>query len=272
MTFSYNMNAQLIEAGLDRQGMKDVINADSDKPRIVTILGALCPACQAHRDDFRDEIMANCDNPDLRWIIFWFEDKFHDADSLDAVAQAALVSDPRAEQYWCSKVATLPDWIDSVGYDFGGLSWNGCSYFWDASILYEAGTSWTAFDPPAPSYCMAKVGGCCNTYSWSNFKADMDSKGICNIGVGIDATTAEVEFELFPNPSDGHINLSYNLMTTGNSTVFISDMSGKVVKTFDLENSVGEMQVDLSQLGSGLYFCKVVAEDEVLKTVSFKLE
>ncbi|MBN2484531.1 MAG: carbohydrate-binding protein [Bacteroidales bacterium] len=63
-------------------------------------------------------------------------------------------------------------------------------------------------------------------------------------------------FSVFPNPSTGIVQLLFNETPQANHTLNIFDISGRLVKSFDLTNDVGttEIQLDLSDLANGQYY------------------
>lgn len=64
---------------------------------------------------------------------------------------------------------------------------------------------------------------------------------------------------LFPNPTEGEINLSFDLMNSSAVQLSIVDLTGKELKSFDLLGNEGKNLafLDVTELSSGVYFLKV---------------
>lgn len=75
---------------------------------------------------------------------------------------------------------------------------------------------------------------------------------------------AENNVNVFPNPiSDGILNLDFKLEKLNEDvSVTINDVMGRVLKTVKLKNiQNGVQQINISELGSGFYFAKIVGKD-----------
>ncbi len=64
---------------------------------------------------------------------------------------------------------------------------------------------------------------------------------------------------VFPNPSNGKLNIQTNAITTENGSVTISDITGRQVftTTININQGAGINQVDLSGLNNGLYLLNI---------------
>jgi len=184
---SWQVHAQSLEPeDLDWATLKTEFNLTQNHPTIVSILSTNCPPCVAHRNDVMNTVMNQCDNPNLRYLIVWFEDPglSHASNRTQTVNRAMDVDDTlgtnRVKQWWYKEHQSFQPKNDSVAYLWGDASWIGCNYAWDMTVLYDSGACWSGISPPPANYCMAKVGGCCNSYSISNFKAQVDLLDVCN--------------------------------------------------------------------------------------------
>ena len=63
------------------------------------------------------------------------------------------------------------------------------------------------------------------------------------------------DFELYPNPSNDLINISFNAAFQGNFNLEIRDLSGRLISTMQLKDNM--TSVDLSSLSNGTYFLTV---------------
>ena len=79
--------------------------------------------------------------------------------------------------------------------------------------------------------------------------------------------------ELYPNPTQGDVNLSFNLEKSENVTVQLFDALGKAVLNTNLGTKIGNVkhQLDLSNYNSGIYFVNIVAGGNTIsKKVTLK--
>jgi PKD repeat protein/photosystem II stability/assembly factor-like uncharacterized protein len=76
---------------------------------------------------------------------------------------------------------------------------------------------------------------------------------------------------LFPNPTDGVLNLNINAPSTGQMHVYLKDVTGRTVKSL-LNNNMAEgehnLQYDMSNLASGVYFISIDS-DGITQTIKF---
>lgn len=74
-------------------------------------------------------------------------------------------------------------------------------------------------------------------------------------------------FEVYPNPSEGIFNLELNNFTGENVQLFVINEMGATVAVDQISNSNAEgyyqKQMDLSHLAEGIYFIKVVSDEQV---------
>lgn len=61
---------------------------------------------------------------------------------------------------------------------------------------------------------------------------------------------------LYPNPTDGEINLSFDLTNAQTAQLSIMDLAGKQLRSFDIQASEGKNLafIDVNELSSGVYF------------------
>ena len=78
---------------------------------------------------------------------------------------------------------------------------------------------------------------------------------------GIDNNGSNNLFHVYPNPSNGIVNLEMNLENAQNASVVVFDASGKEIYTVaTLNPATRNLQIDLSDKASGMYFVKVVTD------------
>lgn len=247
--------AQLESTDLDYAKLQTEYNAVKDKHVILSILGVNCPNCLGHRNQIRDQIMKDCENPDLQWFIVWFEDTDHPATRADAVTQAANVSDSRVKQWWYKEHSSSTPKNDSICHKFGTSPWLGCAYPWDISVLFRKGIPWTGKDAPFPAYCMSRT-SCCNIYNITKFKDELEKKSGCDTGTS-HVLPFESELgnglELSPNPAENTVQLRWSSELLARQ-IKIYSIAGELVYEEDLLGQTGSKKVvDLSQWQSGIY-------------------
>jgi hypothetical protein len=70
--------------------------------------------------------------------------------------------------------------------------------------------------------------------------------------------------DIFPNPSDGLLNINFDDVYTNNMNMTISDLSGRSIYLHVLTGI--NNQIDLSDLQKGMYIIQLNAGDEILRT------
>ncbi|MFW6145368.1 MAG: T9SS type A sorting domain-containing protein, partial [bacterium] len=70
-------------------------------------------------------------------------------------------------------------------------------------------------------------------------------------------------FEIFPNPSTGDLSISFNDVSSGEASVKIHTLEGKLIFTDKLLNIMTGKQYELSLpgLNSGIYLFSVITEE-----------
>lgn len=66
---------------------------------------------------------------------------------------------------------------------------------------------------------------------------------------------ADTAFNMWPNPANSNVNISFNSAVENNASVVIYDVQGRIVKQSSLTGS--ENTVDIQNLTSGVYFVNV---------------
>lgn len=97
-------------------------------------------------------------------------------------------------------------------------------------------------------------------YTDSSRFALFTSPGGCN-GVGIHETSFGQYFSLYPNPTDGIVNVSYFGSWNPEMTVEVTDMTGKTVATYFVNQY--SYALDMSALSAGIYSVKFIGNNEV---------
>jgi hypothetical protein len=246
--------AQTTVTDADGSVIKGEFNSLKNYHRVVTVVDPLCSACRAHANDLRNVVFNQCNNPDLRAIIIWVKTPGFLSTKSDAINQASLWSDTRVKHFWNTPV-------DDIPMILAAAAWTGCTYAWDISLFYAPGAEWTATHPPAPEYCMAKVAGCCNSYSIGSFKMAIDNAAACT-GLGIPEKTVVNDLVLFPNPARSELHINSGLFHgEGSARVEIRSLSGQVVVNtlVYLDENHEFAKLNLPVLDAGMYLFSIQA-------------
>ena len=75
----------------------------------------------------------------------------------------------------------------------------------------------------------------------------------------------EMNFRLYPNPSNGNITLEYDLKEYEKADLNIYDLIGKLVAKYNLPNGTKSLAVDAHSLNSGTYVYEIVINGRATK-------
>ena len=98
------------------------------------------------------------------------------------------------------------------------------------------------------------------TVSAANFLQHTLSFTITPSATGIsNVTTATSDVVAFPNPTSGKLNIQWNVIATEKATVTVADVAGRIVysSSLNMQQGAGTHQLDLSNLGNGLYILNI---------------
>lgn len=82
----------------------------------------------------------------------------------------------------------------------------------------------------------------------------------------IDSDLSNVSFALFPNPNNGAMQLDYNLGNDSKAIMRLYDITGKLIRSYNLENTKGTLQINEQNLHNGIYFYRILVGDKIIKT------
>jgi hypothetical protein len=86
----------------------------------------------------------------------------------------------------------------------------------------------------------------------------LNTSTVCSIPSGINETSSISEVELFPNPSNGELNVMVSLVTNDDYSITVINTLGQVIKQLHYNNSNGcKSTLDLSSNSQGVYFVTV---------------
>lgn len=73
---------------------------------------------------------------------------------------------------------------------------------------------------------------------------------------------ADFALKLYPNPTNGLVNLQYTLPDKAKGKILLFSIDGKQVGTFDLDKGTNPTVLDISYLPNGLYLYKMTINDK----------
>jgi PKD repeat protein len=91
-------------------------------------------------------------------------------------------------------------------------------------------------------------------------------------GIGLEETNSIVNMHLFPNPTAGVLTLSVGVLAGQTANVQLSDLSGKVLKTKEVQLQAGENEIPLSlaNAAQGVYLITLKTEQGERSIKAFK--
>ncbi len=100
--------------------------------------------------------------------------------------------------------------------------------------------------------------------------------GVCNeLNVGIiPVIPLSLDFNIFPNPSSDHLNISFDGLISGNGILSISDMTGREIQTENISISKGKNSFSLPlSMQNGAYIARLwIEQQEQYSTILLKAE
>lgn len=139
-------------------------------------------------------------------------------------------------------------------------------------IFSGPGITGTVFDPAAAgvggpytiTYEYTDTNGCSNVFS---------QDVIIELFTGIAESVSENSLLVFPNPTEGKIELNYFSSYTGNVKIIVADIFGKTISESEILKTSKNLNhfIDLSDLSKGVYFIKLNIEaQEIIKKITLQ--
>lgn len=144
-----------------------------------------------------------------------------------------------------------------------------CSYFWatEMSGTIMSGQNTSQITVETGGHYLVTVtctNGCTKTGRFDLKQCKSDALGCGFVSVDELLPQRSSPVKIFPNPSAGLITLEWKDASPKNGTVFITDLSGRIVHTLNIPDASKQITLDLSDLPSGLYFIKITADGQPL--------
>lgn len=98
-------------------------------------------------------------------------------------------------------------------------------------------------------------------------------KYIAGSGVGIDNSDPVVTLSnLYPNPASNKVSINYNLNGANNARMEIRNILGSVVKIQEINETSGQINIDVSDLTNGVYFYSFIVNEQVIKSTKLVIQ
>ncbi len=117
---------------------------------------------------------------------------------------------------------------------------------------------------------MGNAGASYIRYTFFDSKTPSDSitfvaKYIAGSGVGIENTQAKAQVSnIYPNPARNTVSLNYDLNGAQHAQFEIYNILGSLVKTIEIDETSGLLNIDVTDLNNGVYFYSFIVNDKVI--------
>ena len=153
------------------------------------------------------------------------------------------------------------------------IDWDGSAQMY--RLIYNAGSGWTNVYPTVSNYTVSNVPiGTNVTYyirsicdDETNFLSSWASGSYTTLSGGKIAQKNSFIVHVYPNPTDGLVNISFDKVMKQTINVRLVDAFGKEVyrKQFNLDFETSFIDFDISNYSKGVYFLQLVTND-IVKT------
>lgn len=86
-------------------------------------------------------------------------------------------------------------------------------------------------------------------------RASLSTSTVCSTATGIDENSSNAEISIFPNPTNGELNVTVDLLNTQDFTISVINTLGQTIKEIkQTQSNGGTVKIDLSSNSAGVYF------------------
>jgi hypothetical protein len=115
-------------------------------------------------------------------------------------------------------------------------------------------------NPPGPTvYSVIGASGTCTT------SATFTVKVIECVGID-EVVSTETVFSLYPNPANDYLSVYYGTCAFSEGSFALEDTQGRVIKSINLKDGTGTIELPLNGLSAGVYVCKLQVNSENVVT------
>ncbi len=122
------------------------------------------------------------------------------------------------------------------------------------------------------------------TYSWSNGSTDQNQSGLAKGEYSVTITDANgctkeltftietsgvddpefvSRFNLYPNPASNNTKVALSFTSSLTGKISLVDLTGKIIRTFDIKGKDVVINVDLNNISEGIYLIKLESQNQV---------
>ncbi|MGB2371941.1 MAG: T9SS type A sorting domain-containing protein, partial [Flavobacteriales bacterium] len=153
------------------------------------------------------------------------------------------------------------------------IDWEGSAPMY--RLIYNVGNGWVNVYPTVSDYTVSEVPIGTHVIYYirsicddeTNFFSSWASGSYTTLSGGKIAQDNSFEIEVYPNPTDGLVNISFDKIIEQNVNVRLVDAFGKEVyrKQFNVGFETSVIDFDISNYAKGVYFLQLVSDD-IVKT------
>lgn len=86
-------------------------------------------------------------------------------------------------------------------------------------------------------------------------RASLNTSTVCTVPNGVDEQVSNIEMTIFPNPTNGELNVTVDLLNAQDFTISVINTLGQTVKEVkQTQSNGGTVKIDLSSNSAGVYF------------------
>jgi N-acetylneuraminic acid mutarotase len=94
----------------------------------------------------------------------------------------------------------------------------------------------------------------------------------CDSTTGIKTTQQSIaSATIFPNPNNGNFEIVYDLQNCADAVLSLTDMSGRMVGTYQLPSSKNRLKINQSVLNNGIYFYSIKTNERTIESGKFSV-
>jgi PKD repeat protein len=171
-----------------------------------------------------------------------------------------VIADPQIPGAPTGEVEICTNWSEPTQYSTSGAN-NAESYIWEI-LPAEAGTisgndliATVSWELNWEGTATIKVKGYNESCGEGLFSTSLDV--VCSICTGINEHADLADIQIYPNPSNGRITVSFD-SNVGMTEISVMNMLNKLVFSDKTETTTGKnLNIDLSNFSKGVYFIKL---------------
>lgn len=103
----------------------------------------------------------------------------------------------------------------------------------------------------------------------------LDSFGCDSIDcqfVGVEENTMpKIGLKVYPNPSNGLMQIDYSIAEKANGELIIYDPAGRKLNSYQIDGGVNSLQINESKLDSGIYFYQIIINNEIIESAKISI-